>query len=136
MNSSADGSFSDFMSELEEQITDLMKKTNKAPTDAWESWSAFTSAIDWKEPWIMSLLGFYVVCFLLILITRKRLGAQSFLFFFVALLVRLAERINSYCALHWQEFSTQNYFDKNGLFAGVVFAAPLLTMCLIMLVCH
>lgn len=135
MNSSSEqGSFGEFMAGLEGQVIDLMKKTNKAPTDAWQSWQAFSSAINWKETWILNLIGFHIFIFLLIISTRKRLRVQCGIFFFVSILVRLAERINSYCAIHWEKFSTQNYFDKNGLFAGTVFAAPLLMMCLIMLV--
>ena len=136
MNNSDEGSgsFSEFMSELEGQVMDMMKATNKAPTDAYENWMAFSSAIDWKEKWIVGLLTFHVLCFFLIILTRKRLGLQSFIFFTISILVRMSERINTYCASHWQEFSSQNYFDKNGVFAGVFLAAPLLTMCLIMLV--
>jgi len=132
-NASDDGSFSDFMSDLEGQVLDLMKKTNKAPSDAWQSWMAFSSAINWKENWILSLMAFHLFLFLLIILTRKRLGIQSCIFFVITVLVRSAEMINSYCSDHWQDFSTQNYFDKSGLFAGTVFAAPLLTMCLMML---
>jgi hypothetical protein len=133
-NESEDGSFSDLMSDLEGQVLDLMKKTNKAPSDAWQSWMAFSSAINWKESWIISLMVFHLFLFLLIILTRKRLGIQGCIFFFITILVRLAETINSYCSDHWQDFATQNYFDKSGLFAGTVFAAPLLTMCLMMLV--
>lgn len=134
LNASDDGSFSEFVSDLEGQVLDLMKKTNKAPSDAWQSWMAFSSAINWNENWIRSLMVFYVFLFLVIILTRKRLGIQSCIFFFIAILVRLAETINTYCYNHWQDFSTQNYFDKNGLFAGTVYAAPLLTICLMMLV--
>lgn len=133
-NASEDGSFSDFMSDLEGQVLDLMKKTNKAPSDVWQSWMAFSSAINWKESWIINLIVFHLLLFLLIILTRKRLGIQSCIFFFITILVRSAEAINSYCSDHWQDFATQNYFDKKGLFAGTVFAAPLLTMCLMMLV--
>ena len=127
-------SFSDFMSDVEGQVIDLIKKTNKAPSDAYESWIAFSSAIEWKETWIICLLSFHIFLFLLIVLTRKRLGVQSCIFFFISVLVRLAERINLYCSNHWQEFSTQNYFDKNGLFAGILFSGPLLLMCLLVLV--
>lgn len=130
----SDGSFSDFMSEVEGQVIDLIKKTNKAPTDAYESWIAFSSAIEWNETWIISLLTFHVFLFLLIVLTRKKFVVQSCIFFFISVLVRMAERINLYCSNHWQEFSTQNYFDKNGLFAGILFSGPLLLMCLLMLV--
>ena len=132
--SSGDGSFSDFMSDLEGQVIDLMKKTNKAPNDAYQGWAAFSSAIDWKETWIKYLLAFHVILLIIIVLTRKRLGVQSGIFFFISILVRLAERINSYCANNWRRFASQDYFDKNGVFAGALFSAPLLCMCLIMLV--
>ena len=130
----SEGSFSDFMSDVEGQVIDLIKKTNKAPSDAYESWNAFSSAIEWKETWIICLLSFHIFLFLLIVLTRKRFGVQTCIFFFISVLVRLAERINLYCSNHWQEFSSQNYFDKNGLFAGILFSGPLLLMCLLMLV--
>lgn len=133
-DSSSDGSFSDFMSEVEGQVLELMRKTNKAPSDAYQGWAAFSSAINWKETWIISLLTFHVLLLLVIVFTRKRLGVQSCIFFLISILVRLAERINSYCAINWRRFASQDYFDKNGVFAGVLFSAPLLCMCLMMLV--
>ena len=39
-----------------------------------------------------------------------------------------AESFNSYGAKNWQAFSTQNYFDKNGVFASVIFSSPLLIL--------
>ena len=136
MNSSDEegGSFSDFVSDLEGQVRNLIKATNKAPADAWENWEAFSSAIDWKETWIVSLLSFHVIFCILIFLTRKRLGVQSCIFFIITILVGMSETINSYCSAHWETFSSQNYFDKRGTFAGVFFSAPLLTMCLMMLV--
>ena len=136
MNNSDEGpgTFSEFMSEMEGKVMDMMKATNKAPADAYGNWMAFSSAIDWKEKWIISLLTFHVLLFLLIIITRKRLGMQSVIFFTISIIVRMSERINTYCSSHWEDFSTQNYFDKNGIFAGVFLAAPLLMMCLMMLV--
>ena len=41
-------------------------------------------------------------------------------------LVYSAEWINRLGASHWQEFAGQNYFDKSGVFLGVVFCVPLL----------
>ena len=136
MNSSDEegGSFSDFVSDLEGQVRNLIKATNKAPADAWENWEAFSSAINWKETWIVSLLSFHVIFCILIFLTRKRLGVQSCIFFIITILVGMSETINSYCSAHWETFSSQNYFDKRGTFAGVFFSAPLLTMCLMMLV--
>jgi hypothetical protein len=49
-------------------------------------------------------------------------------------LIFISERLNSECELHWKEFATQNYFDKSGAFAGMMFAGPLLTIGFIQLV--
>ena len=49
-------------------------------------------------------------------------------------LVYNAERINSLAGRHWQQFARQNYFDGNGVFAGVLLGAPLLTIMFVILV--
>lgn len=36
--------------------------------------------VDWTEPWLMALLAFHVVCFVLVIVTRRRTGAQIALF--------------------------------------------------------
>jgi transmembrane protein 18 len=95
---------------------------------------AFSSAVDWSERWIQCLLGFHIILFLAVIISRKNADLQTFLFLFIALLVFLSETINSYCATHWKEFSKQNYFDNQGVFIGILFAAPLLAICLFQLV--
>ena len=55
-----------------------------------------------------------------------RSSIQIALFLFIAAAVRAAETINAYASVHWREFATQNYFDRRGVFASVVFCAPLL----------
>jgi hypothetical protein len=95
---------------------------------------AFSSAVDWSERWIQCLLGFHIILFLAVIISRKNADLQTFLFLFIAVLVFLSETINSYCAIHWKEFSKQNYFDNQGVFIGILFAAPLLSICLFQLV--
>jgi hypothetical protein len=72
-NSSDDGSFFDFMSDLEGLALDLMKKTNKAPSDAWQSWMAFSSAINWKENWILSL-NLFLFLLIIGMIARRRVS--------------------------------------------------------------
>jgi Transmembrane protein 18 len=51
-------------------------------------------------------------------------------------LVYNAERINTLAGRHWQQFARQNYFDGNGVFAGVLLGAPLLTIMFVILVRH
>lgn len=131
------GTFDDFMGSVEEQMTDLIQKTNsQAPKDMREQWLAFSSAINWNETWLQCLLAFHVLLFVLMLLFRKNVDFQTFLFFFIMGLVYFSENINSYCAMHWREFSTQNYFDGSGVFSGILFSGPLLIILLCQLVRH
>ncbi|CAE7674492.1 TMEM18 [Symbiodinium microadriaticum] len=67
-------------------------------------------------------------------IFRKNVNIQTGIFLLVTILVAMSEFLNSYCADHWREFSSQNYFDKRGVFAGSIFAAPLLIIALFQLI--
>merc|ERR1711957_112774 len=53
---------------------------------------------------------------------------------FVGIIVRVAERLDGIGSSRWKDFSTQNYFDKNGVFIGIMVCAPLLLVCLLVLV--
>lgn len=72
---------------------------------------------------------------LAVAVSRKgSLYGRMGLMLVVGIIVRLAERLNAMGASRWREFSTQNYFDKNGIFMGIMVCAPLLLVCLLMLV--
>ena len=49
-------------------------------------------------------------------------------------LVSLAEPLNTLAAQRWRSFATQNYFDKRGVFASVLFCGPLLLIAFVILV--
>lgn len=51
----------------------------------------------------------------------------------VGLMVRCSELINGYGARNWESFATQNYFDRGGIFTGIMFCGPLLVDCFMML---
>ena len=51
----------------------------------------------------------------------------------IGTLVRLSQYINTYAAEHWESFATQNYFDRGGIFIGIMFCGPLLFYCMMML---
>lgn len=53
---------------------------------------------------------------------------------FLGIIVRLAEILNTIGSRRWREFSTQNYFDRSGIFMGIMVCAPLLIVCLCLLV--
>ncbi len=50
------------------------------------------------------------------------------------LLCYFAETLNTLAREHWELFSTQQYFDKTGVFTSLVFSAPLILIALVILV--
>jgi Transmembrane protein 18 len=47
----------------------------------------------------------------------------------------MAERINSFLGKNWKSFSSQNYFDPNGLFISVLWSGPLILITILIVVC-
>jgi hypothetical protein len=133
-NAEQQGDFGDFMANVEESMKHLMRETAKAPETALEHWQAFSSAVDWSETWIRGLVAFHLVLFALVILTRKSETAQTVLFSVVCLLTFMSERLNTYCAANWMQFSKQNYFDQHGVFAGIMYSGPLLVSGLVLLV--
>jgi pantothenate kinase len=130
------GDFGDFMTSIEQSMLSMMKETAKAPETAMEHWQAFSAAVDWSETWIRCLLSFHLVLLTIVLLTRKNVNAQTVLFLLICTLAFLSEHLNTYCAANWTTFSKQNYFDKHGAFAGIMYAGPLLIIGLFQLVSH
>ena len=97
---------------------------------------AFTSAITWDETFIKVILGFHLVVIVAAIAIHRQRGVYSRLGFmiFVGIVVRLADTLNTIGNSRWKEFATQNYFDRNGIFMGIMICAPLLIVCLIMLI--
>jgi hypothetical protein len=95
----------------------------------------FQSAVNWEERWIQGLLASHVLLLILVLLLRKDVNAQTIIFFTICVMVLLAERINSYCAMSWRSFASQNYFDRHGAFITVMMSGPLLFIAFVQLVC-
>lgn len=53
---------------------------------------------------------------------------------FVGIVVRLSDTLNTIGASRWRDFATQNYFDRGGIFMGIMVCAPLLIVCLFVLI--
>jgi transmembrane protein 18 len=51
----------------------------------------------------------------------------------IGIIVRSSEYLNTWGADHWEEFATQDYFDRRGVFVGIMVSGPLLLDSLIML---
>jgi hypothetical protein len=98
-----------------------------------EQWSlhehaqAFVAAINWKhEPWIWAIFCCHLLLLLVTLLFRSSLVIQGGILVIITLAVSLLERINRWCAGHWQSFATQDYFDQSGWFLTIVVAVPLM----------
>eukprot|EP00545_Synedropsis_sp_CCMP1620_P005938 CAMPEP_0119014614 /NCGR_PEP_ID=MMETSP1176-20130426/10051_1 /TAXON_ID=265551 /ORGANISM="Synedropsis recta cf, Strain CCMP1620" /LENGTH=241 /DNA_ID=CAMNT_0006967817 /DNA_START=41 /DNA_END=766 /DNA_ORIENTATION=+ len=116
-------------------LSDLMANQS-GPQTPMEHFDAFRSAITWKEPFIMYLIAFQVITFAFCLWVSRRGGGmvpRLVVMITIGILVRCAELINGYGARNWESFATQNYFDKSGIFTGLMLCAPLLMDCFIML---
>jgi hypothetical protein len=127
-------SFNEFMDEIQQNVFSLIRESSAAPSSAMDAWKAFYHAVDWTETWIRSILLFHVILLSTVILFRNNANVQCFLFAAIFILVRGAEYLNTYASNHWTEFSRQNYFDKNGVFTGTVFAAPLLAIAFLQLI--
>ncbi|XP_027923515.1 transmembrane protein 18-like [Vigna unguiculata] len=128
-------------SALDEHIVLMTDLFQKFSTDiragfipAYDNFMGFFHAIDWKEPWLMGLVGFHVVLLLVVIISRKKTNFQMFLFLLTLVGVYLAERLNRIMGKNWKSFSGQNYFDPSGLFMSVLWSGPLLIISMIILI--
>jgi len=87
----------------------------------------FYTAVAWsEETWLMGLLGCEFVLLLLVIFARSYRNLQLAIFFACCSAIFMAEKLNAYAGENWKDFSTQNYFDRNGVFLGVVLGTPLL----------
>ena len=109
------------------------------PQTFWEQWDAFAHAINWMEPFILSLLLFHVVvlgCTIWVSRPNFSLTPRIVLMVCIAGLVRFAETMNHWLNKNWQSLNiTQNYFDSRGYFISIFLCAPLLFDSFIMLIC-
>lgn len=110
-----------------ERVTDAMV----SPVDTLNIGNILVQ-VDWTEPWLMGLITFHVAILSLTLLTRDRGNVQAGLFVTALLLVYFSEALNELAAQHWRSFSNHQYFDSQGMFISLVFSAPLLLNCIIM----
>jgi len=86
----------------------------------------FFQSMDWSEPWLYCLIGFYILLSLFLYVTRQYSVIQSFTFIFLLLTVYIAEDLNEYLANHHKVFTRHQYFDSSGLFISLFMSLPLL----------
>ena len=106
----------------------IIEKANftSAFRDFSSDFQGFFHAIDWTERWLRLLGAYHLTLWCLVIGSRRSQDAQMLLLFSILGSVYVAEYINVYAGQHWQEFSSQNYFDKRGVFISIMYSAPLL----------
>lgn len=107
-------------------LQDAQRTLERKDGSLYDAVMGFYHAVDWTEPWLRGLLAAHVVLFAATVLARRNPSAQLAIFVLVGALVGLSERLNGLCRDNWRAFATQNYFDRHGVFASVVWAAPLL----------
>ncbi|KAB1220681.1 Transmembrane protein 18 [Morella rubra] len=121
-----------------EQMADLVQKLSaelrSGLRPAYDNFIGFFHAIDWREPWLMCLLGFHVVLLLLTIFSRKNINFQMCLFLLALVGVYLAENLNGFLGENWKSFAGQNYFDQHGVFLSTLWSGPLLFIAIIILI--
>lgn len=109
-------------------LFDQLRKGPHAYTQSFtEDVQAFAHAVDWdKDRWIFGIFAIEALIYLFVLCSRKHTGRLCVIFMLNAFILVWAEKINSAAAEHWEKFSTQQYFDKSGVFASVIVGVPLI----------
>ncbi|KAL7314214.1 hypothetical protein PS15m_005816 [Mucor circinelloides] len=86
----------------------------------------FFNAVDWTQPWLMSVLAFHVVCFVVTIGLRNKHDALSIYFFVLLGLAALTQPLNHLGIKHWKSFANEPYFDASGIFIVSVYSFPLI----------
>lgn len=124
------------LQDIADGVTKEIMAGQAQPEGLAEHFAAFRSAINWSEKFVLVLIAFQVVMFFLCLYVSQRdraLAPKLIVMTFIFVVVRSAEWLNSLGEEHWESFATQDYFDKRGLFVGVMLCGPLMLDVLIML---
>eukprot|EP01134_Creolimax_fragrantissima_P002401 CFRG2401T1 len=98
----------------------------------WEELKTFFATVDWTESWLVVLIGFHVLTFITVLSTRNYMDFQFVLFLLLMALCCGSSYVNDYAALNWKSFAGEQYFDSHGFFIVMIFAAPILINCCVL----
>ncbi|KAI3639900.1 hypothetical protein MIR68_002070 [Amoeboaphelidium protococcarum] len=93
------------------------------------SW--FFNRVNWSEPFIVALILFHATMLTAALIYRKNHNVLFALLTLCAAIVLNAQQLNEYGRVYWSKFSSQLYFDRNGIFISVMLSLPLVLTSLV-----
>ncbi|CAF0760703.1 unnamed protein product [Brachionus calyciflorus] len=95
---------------------------------------SFLKTIDWSEKWLWPLILFHFVTFLMIFFSKRCSNFQIGVFLTLVIACYGSERLNELGAQYWRHFSSEQYFDSNGLFISIVFSFPIIINCCFLLI--
>ena len=111
----------------------MLKLEFPKPEGLWENIEAFFTAVDIHESFNRIIILFHATCFVLAIATRNAHNLQLLLFLLLLALCYFLETLNSYLSENWKSFTSQNYFDKSGLFVCIMIGLPALCNCLLIM---
>jgi hypothetical protein len=99
----------------------------------WGDVQAFSNAINWSSDgyWIYPVLILHVLTFLLILRYRASTNTTIVIFLILSAAVKSCEYVNPVLSSNHGTFSSQDYFDPNGVFISIFMAGPCLLNCVV-----
>jgi len=115
-------------------------KKSQIPNDAInskeiDSIAKFLSHIDWTEPSVQAIVLFHIISFVIVIATRKKVNFQGSLFVILLVSIGCSEKINEFMAENYKKFHfKQQYFDSYGMFISLIYSAPVLVNCVIILI--
>jgi transmembrane protein 18 len=96
----------------------------------------FYHAVNWKEDWwIYVIFAMHVLLLCLVVASRKaEVQLQGMVFLLIVSLTAGASTLNALAHKNYHLFSTQDYFDRRGTFASVIWTGPLILILLLQLI--
>ncbi|KAF9984707.1 hypothetical protein BGZ65_012789, partial [Modicella reniformis] len=98
---------------------------------AWIDFQSFISSVEWQQTWIQMILALHLIIFVTIILFRNEPNPLAAMLFCTIILAAMSEPLNGIGGRHWQQFANDNYFDTDGVFTSLVWAAPLLANALL-----
>ena len=102
----------------------------------WDNVQGFYHAVDWsRDRWIFLFAALQLCALASVVCVRDGSAQMQGTVFLLWVGVSLcASPLNAWGNANWRLFSTQYYFDKNGVFMSALFTAPLILVLLVQLV--
>ena len=102
----------------------------------WDNVQGFYHAVDWsRDRWIFLFTALQLCALASVLYVRNGSAQTQCTVFMLWVGVSMcASPLNAWAGENWRLFSTQNYFDKNGVFMSALFTAPLILVLIVQLV--